>query len=89
MKSRSMTLKAKVKILVFASLMLLTALYFTPIIHARIAIACVIVFKYYYFIFRIKTIRNEDDQEETAEINKKILDHGGSVEKSRFLTRRT
>lgn len=66
-KSRALTLKMKIRILVVASLMLLMAFYFTPVIHAKIAIVCVMLFKYYYFIFRIKTIKQEEPivQEET------------------------
>lgn len=56
-KSRSMTLKTKVSILIPASAMLLVAMLLVPYPHARIFIGLVMVFKYYYFTFRIKTIR--------------------------------
>lgn len=55
-KERAMTLKTKVMILSFASSMLLIAMYFMNHLYLRIFIVCLIVFKYYYFIFRIKTI---------------------------------
>ncbi len=58
-KSRSMTLKTKIRILIPASVMLLLAFCFTPAVHGKIAIGCVILIKYYYFIFRIKTVRPE------------------------------
>lgn len=54
---RSMTLKAKVCICGLASTMLLIAFFSMRNIYVRIAILCIIAFKYYYFIFRIKTIK--------------------------------
>lgn len=56
-KNRSMTLKSKICILSIASSMLLLAAYFMKSTHLRIFIFCLIIFKYYYFIFKIKTIR--------------------------------
>ncbi|MFC4804634.1 YbaN family protein [Filifactor villosus] len=58
-KSRSMTLQTKIKILAVASVMLLIAFWRVNVIYARITIALVILFKYYYFIFRIKTIKEK------------------------------
>ncbi len=58
-KSRSMTLQTKIKILAVASVMLLIAFWRVNVIYARITIALVILFKYYYFIFRIKTIKQK------------------------------
>lgn len=55
--SRAMTLKQKVCILLFADTMILGAMYFVDNLHARIAMAVVILFKLYYFTFRIKTIK--------------------------------
>ena len=55
-KSRSMTLQTKVKVLAVASVMLLIAFWRVDIIYARVTIALVLLFKYYYFIFKIKTI---------------------------------
>lgn len=52
---RSMTRKSKICILAFASSMLLLAFYFCGNLHARIAILVVMVVKYYYFLFKIKT----------------------------------
>ncbi|WP_195268525.1 YbaN family protein [Eubacterium sp. 1001713B170207_170306_E7] len=56
-KERSMTLKTKISLLSFASAMLILAFCLVDVIYARILIIAVIIFKYYYFIFRIKTIR--------------------------------
>ena len=56
---RSMTLKSKIQLLLFASIMLLVAIYFVKLLWARIIILFLITFKYYYFIFKIKTIKNK------------------------------
>lgn len=58
-ENRSMTLKSKIYILAFSSTMLFIAAYFMKSVHLRIFILCLIIFKYYYFIFKIKTIRKE------------------------------
>ncbi|MDO4793917.1 MAG: YbaN family protein [Filifactor alocis] len=58
-KSRSMTLQTKIKVLALASFMLLIAFWRVNVIYARITIALVILFKYYYFIFKIKTIKEK------------------------------
>ncbi len=70
-KSRSMTLKTKVRILIPASVMLLLAFCYTPVIHGKIAIVCVILFKYYYFIFRIRTIKPGVPPERPEEVYQK------------------
>lgn len=58
-EERAMTLKTKVTLLVFASSMLLLAMYFMQNWYLRFFLVSLMVFKYYYFIFRIKTIRNK------------------------------
>lgn len=55
-KDHSMSVRAKISILLFASLMLLIAMYFMENIWLRVFLGCLILFKYFYFIFRIKTI---------------------------------
>ena len=55
-KHRSMSKKSKIRLLAFASTMLLIAMYFVNSIHLRIFLFALMIFKYYYFIFRIKTI---------------------------------
>lgn len=55
-KERAMTLKTKVIILSFASSMLLFAMYFMDHLYLRLFIICLMIFKYYYFIFKIKTV---------------------------------
>lgn len=58
-ETRSMTLKAKVIILAFASAMLLSGFYFSKSIYARIIILIVLSIKYYVFIFKIKTVPSD------------------------------
>lgn len=55
-KSRSMTMKTKLFILLPVSAMLLIAFFMMDNIPGRVTLAVLIVIKYYYFIFRIKTI---------------------------------
>ena len=55
-ETRSMTLKAKIVILSFASILLAAGFYFSPNVYARIIIAVLICIKYYVFIFKIKTV---------------------------------
>lgn len=54
--SRTMTLKTKVSILALASTLLLFPLIMVDVLPMRICIICLYICKYYYFIFRIKTI---------------------------------
>lgn len=64
MKNRAMTMKTKICILIPASAMMVIALYFVPIVHAKYFIIFLIFFKYYYFTFRIKTIKPLEDKRE-------------------------
>lgn len=57
-KKRAMTLKEKIGILVFADFMLAFPLILINNIFIKMGIILIIIFKYYYFIFRIKTIRS-------------------------------
>ena len=61
--TRSMTLKTKICLLAFASTMLLIAFFMMSNLYGRIFILCLIAFKYYYFVFRIKTITPEQQAE--------------------------
>lgn len=58
-KERAMTLKSKISVLAFASTMLMVAFFMMDNLYGRITIIVLMFIKYYYFIFRIKTIRNE------------------------------
>ena len=55
--NRSMTLKTKVCTLSFASFMLMFPLFLIDNIYIKGLILCIILFKYYYFLTRIKTIK--------------------------------
>lgn len=59
-KTRAMTLKTKISILLPASAMLVLAFLFAPVWHARVLIIAVVIYKYYYFIFRIRTLKAEE-----------------------------
>ena len=54
---RAMTLRTKVMLLSFASTMLLIAFLMMNNIYGRITIVLLVIFKYYYFISRIETIK--------------------------------
>lgn len=55
-KSRSMKLKTKLCILIPVSLMLILAFFMMSNVYGRTAIILVLLCKYYFFIFKIKTI---------------------------------
>jgi uncharacterized membrane protein YbaN (DUF454 family) len=55
-KTRSMTAKTKWSILIPVSVMLVAAAVTVPILPMRIVLGILIAIKYYYFVFRIKTI---------------------------------
>lgn len=59
-KERSMTLKQKLTILLFADVMLLIPFILMDKLAVRLLLAAVFVYKYYYFIFKIKTISFEN-----------------------------
>ena len=56
-RDRAMTLKTKLFICVPMTFMLTAAFIFAPIWHARVFIAAVLLFKWWYFFFRIRTIK--------------------------------
>ena len=59
-KERAMTLKEKICILAFADFMLAFPLIILDSLFMKIFIVVLILFKFYYFIFRIKTITKEE-----------------------------
>ncbi|WP_147624746.1 YbaN family protein [Treponema denticola] len=67
-EKKGMTLKNKVIILSFASIMLAAAFYFSAKPYARILIACVIAAKYYVFIFKIKTLPEDEKSAVKADV---------------------
>ena len=56
-RERSMTLKDKICILAFSDFMLMFPLILIDSLFMKAFIVVVIIFKYYYFIFKIKTIK--------------------------------
>lgn len=58
-KKRAMTLKTKICILSLASFMLAFPLFLTDLWWLRVFIIGLYIFKYYYFLFKIKTIKLE------------------------------
>ena len=58
-QKRAMTLKTKICILSLASFMLVFPLFLTDLWWLRVFIIGLYIFKYYYFLFKIKTIKLE------------------------------
>ena len=54
-KKRSMTLKAKIGLLCLSSTMIAFPIFFVKNNYLRLALILAVIFKYYYFIFCIKT----------------------------------
>ncbi|MEG1284440.1 MAG: YbaN family protein [Romboutsia sp.] len=54
-EKREMTLKQKVSILLFADIMIAFPLIILDNLYVKLFLIIVVAFKYYYFIFRIKT----------------------------------
>lgn len=67
-EDRSMTLRNKVVILAFASSMLAIPLIIVDIRWVKIFIVFLIIFKYYYFIFKIKTKAKDSLSQVKSEI---------------------
>ena len=59
-KERAMTLKQKVILLTFADTMIAIPLITVDVLPMRITLIALILFKLYYFIFKIKTITPEE-----------------------------
>lgn len=55
-RERSMTLKQKLTILLFADAMIAIAFFLTDKIIVRIVLLLIVAYKYYYFITKIKTV---------------------------------
>jgi uncharacterized membrane protein YbaN (DUF454 family) len=55
--NRAMTLKQKISILAFADTMLLFPLIMVDSVHVKIFIIILISYKFYYFMYKIKTIK--------------------------------
>ncbi|MDR1206118.1 MAG: DUF454 family protein [Peptococcaceae bacterium] len=58
-KTKSMTVRTKASILTAVSVLLPLAMYFVPYPHARILLAVVLAWHWWYFLFRVKTLRGK------------------------------
>jgi uncharacterized protein len=56
-KERSMTLKQKLTILLFADVMIAIPFFILDSFIIRIMLVLIVLYKYYYFIYKIKTVR--------------------------------
>lgn len=63
LRDRSMELKTKIRILIPASMMLVLAAFLVDIRSFRMFIGFMMIYKYYYFIFKIKTITPKKEGE--------------------------
>jgi uncharacterized protein len=55
-KERSMTLKQKLTILLFADVMIAIPFFILDSIMVRVMLVLIVIYKYYYFIYKIKTV---------------------------------
>ena len=58
-RKRSMTLGIKIKLLVFSSTMMMIPFFTLKNTHIKIFLVLIIIFKYYFFIFKIKTVKSD------------------------------
>lgn len=75
-EERSMSLKTKISLLLFASTMLIIAFLKMSNIYGRIFIIFLIIFKYYYFIFKIETVDSKKNDSDIDREGIKIKDFG-------------
>lgn len=69
-KSRAMTLKAKLTILLPVSAMLIVTFIFVNNLHARIALVILFIAKYVYFFTQIRTIKEGEEITELEQSDK-------------------
>lgn len=55
-KNREMKIKTKIYLMILSSSMIIISIFMVDFIYLKLLLFCIDVFKYYYFIFKIKTI---------------------------------
>lgn len=55
-KNREIPLKTKIFLMLLSSTMIIISIFIVDIVYLKIMLICIDIFKYYYFIFKIKTI---------------------------------
>ncbi|MEI0539697.1 YbaN family protein [Brachyspira pulli] len=73
-KSRAMTLKSKLSILLPVSAMLIITFIFVNNLHVRIVLVILFIGKYLYFFTQIKTIKNSEEY-----INNAVLEENNEM----------
>lgn len=56
-QNRSMTFRQKAILMVFSDVMILLPFFMTDKLIVKVILSLIIVYKYYYFIFKIKTVK--------------------------------
>jgi uncharacterized protein len=60
-RHRSMTLRQKVTLLIFSDIMILIPLILSDSLIVKVILSLIIVYKYYYFIYKIRTVAVRGD----------------------------
>ena len=70
-KNKEMTIKSKIKVLITISLLLTCGFVLSPIWYAKAFIILVAIGHYYYFLFRIKSVKVECNVAQHKKVRKK------------------
>jgi uncharacterized protein len=63
LRHQSMTLKQKIVLNIFADTMIIIAFINVNLVYVRVLLVFIIIYKYYYFIAKIKTVRSDQWKE--------------------------
>lgn len=55
-KNREMKIRTKIYLMILSSSMIIISIFMVDFIYLKLLLFCIDLFKYYYFIFKIKTI---------------------------------
>lgn len=72
-KNRSMTLRQKVTILLFADFMILIPFILLDHVFVKVFLGLVVGYKYYYFIYKIKTVKGKKVDQVYSEKEKQTI----------------